>query len=203
LNKTVKKRKRKENFSNSPQNEGFSSILRRIWLTWISWHSICFFRLLQVSHFFRISNIFGLSTAGETWIVEMHICHLVYQNWYRISFTFISYQLMALFYLRIKQIWRMVTRHVWESTAHYARLRRFIILMKHATNIYSVHFTTLILLDFFFQMYASIPKSRIEIKTPNYNYWNAESHWKTLLHSINLSRGKINDENFRTMCLQK
>jgi PhoPQ-activated pathogenicity-related protein len=37
-------------------------------------------------------------------------------------------------------------------------------VMKHASNIYSVHFTTLILLDFFFQMYASIPKIELKLK---------------------------------------
>jgi hypothetical protein len=61
--------------------------------------------------------------------------------------------------------------------------------MKHATNIYSVHFTGF----FFLQMYASIPESRIEIKTANHNYGNAKSYREILLLSIN-------DENSHMMC---
>jgi hypothetical protein len=52
----------------------------------ISWHSICFFRLLHSFHnfFFRISNFFDPSTTEES----SRNVHLVHQNWYRISFTF-------------------------------------------------------------------------------------------------------------------
>jgi hypothetical protein len=81
------------------------------------------------------------------------------------------------------------------------RLRSF--MMNHATNIYSVHFTTLILLHFFFQLYAIIPKSRTEIKQQIIIIEMPKVIEIFLLHSINLSRGKRNDENSRMMCFLK
>jgi hypothetical protein len=97
---------------------------------------------------------------------------------------------MTLFYLRIRQIWCIVTRNVLEYSTLCALAYIFYIdEINYATNIYNVHFTTLILQDFF-QMYVSIPNGRFEIKTANCNYWNAKGHREILLLSINLSRGK-------------
>jgi hypothetical protein len=43
-----------------------SSILRRILLNFIVQYLFCFFTSLNIFHFFRISNFFGLSTTEET-----------------------------------------------------------------------------------------------------------------------------------------
>jgi hypothetical protein len=65
-------------FMNSFQNEKLSLLCIALSFNGfgsISWHNICFFRLLYSVHnfIFRISNFFGLSTTEETWVVEMCI----------------------------------------------------------------------------------------------------------------------------------
>jgi hypothetical protein len=83
-----------------------NSILRRIW------HSICFlgfFRLLYSFHnFFRISKFFGPSTTEETFKSSRN-AHLVYQNCYRISFTFWETCLHFIYFiiLNILQQWTL------------------------------------------------------------------------------------------------
>jgi hypothetical protein len=50
-----------------------SSILRWIWFNFMAQYLV-FSAPIQVSQFFfRISNLFGLSTTEVTWLVEMHI----------------------------------------------------------------------------------------------------------------------------------
>jgi hypothetical protein len=50
-----------------------SSILWRIWLNFMALFLVFIQRLFQFSHFFPISNFFGLSITEETWVVEMRI----------------------------------------------------------------------------------------------------------------------------------
>jgi hypothetical protein len=84
----------KNKFINSSQNEGLSPSCIALSFNRfgsISWHSICFFfsALVHFWRFFLFSH-FQLFRAGYHWKdLSSRNAHLVHQNWYRISFTFL------------------------------------------------------------------------------------------------------------------